>query len=62
VTILGQEFAISTFNRFGAPLVEERLSRLRADLADGDWHRRFGQLLSRSSLDVGYRLITLRRR
>jgi SAM-dependent methyltransferase len=33
------------------------LARLSADLASGTWHRRFGQLLERDVLDIGYRLV-----
>jgi SAM-dependent methyltransferase len=47
--------AISVFSRIGntAP----GLSRLRADLQSGAWRRRYGHLLHRSELDLGYRLI-----
>lgn len=37
--------------------VEPRIARLRADLASGEWRRRFGSLLERESLDIGYRLV-----
>lgn len=33
------------------------LSRLRADLESGAWHRRYGSLLRRSEMDLGYRLV-----
>jgi SAM-dependent methyltransferase len=36
----------------------EGLSRLEADLASGEWARRFGSLCDRSHLDIGYRLVT----
>jgi SAM-dependent methyltransferase len=40
------------------PEVRERgLGRLRADLADGTWHRRYGHLLELDELDAGYRLV-----
>ncbi len=47
--------AISVFSRIGS--VEGGLSRLRADLESGSWRRRYGHLLSRAELDLGYRLI-----
>jgi len=50
--------AISTFSRVGN--YESGLARLRRDLADGTWHHQNGHLLSETSLDFGYRLITLR--
>ncbi|MGP8000724.1 MAG: class I SAM-dependent methyltransferase [Streptosporangiaceae bacterium] len=34
------------------------LRRLRADLASGEWHRRWGQLLTLDELDLGYRVVT----
>jgi SAM-dependent methyltransferase len=37
--------------------LEPGLSRLRADLESGSWRRQYGHLLSRSDLDLGYRLI-----
>lgn len=33
------------------------LERLRADLASGAWHARYGHLLASESLDLGYRLV-----
>jgi SAM-dependent methyltransferase len=47
--------AISTFGKLSS--VEPGLARLRADLASGEWRRRYGALLRRSSLDLGYRLV-----
>ena len=47
--------AISAFAQIG-PL-GTGLSRLRADLDSGAWQARYGELLSRSSLDMGYRLV-----
>ena len=46
--------AISTFGKIGD--VEPGLARLRRDLEDGTWTRRHGPLLTRSALDLGYRL------
>lgn len=50
--------AISSFSRItdtGAAL-----DQLRADLASGAWHERYGDLLDLTALDCGYRLITAR--
>jgi SAM-dependent methyltransferase len=47
--------AISVFSRIESP--EPGLSRLRADLESGVWRRRYGDLLNRSELDLGYRLM-----
>ena len=33
------------------------MARLAADLADGSWSARHGELMTRSELDVGYRLV-----
>jgi hypothetical protein len=51
--------AISTFSKIRT--LESRLTRLQQDLADGSWERRYGALLTRSELDLGYRLIVARR-
>jgi SAM-dependent methyltransferase len=51
--------AISTFHRVGD--FERGLSRLREDLANGTWHRRYGHLLGETELDLGYRLIVIER-
>ena len=37
--------------------VEAGLRRLKQDLATGEWERRYGQLLTRSCYDAGYRLV-----
>lgn len=47
--------AISTFSKLRDP--EPGLAALRRDLASGDWHRRHGDLLERSELDLGYRVV-----
>jgi SAM-dependent methyltransferase len=47
--------AISSFSKLRE--VEPGLSRLRQDLDDGTWTRRYGSLLTRSDLDLGYRLV-----
>lgn len=38
-------------------VVEPGLARLRADLQSGEWDRRYGELRSRRSLDIGLRLV-----
>ena len=38
----------------------EGMLRLRADLGTGAWHRRWGYLLDRTELDLGYRVLTTR--
>ncbi|MFE9581625.1 class I SAM-dependent methyltransferase [Nocardia sp. NPDC006044] len=40
------------------PLLRPGLSRLRQDLATGEWHSRYADLLDRPELDLGYRLVT----
>ena len=47
--------AISTFSKIRA--LEAGLTRLRRDLEDGNWERRYGDLLRRSKIDLGYRLL-----
>jgi SAM-dependent methyltransferase len=51
----GVRGAISTFSKLGP--VDAPLARLRRDLDDGAWARRHGHVLSRTELDLGYRLI-----
>jgi SAM-dependent methyltransferase len=51
----GVRGAISTFAKICD--VESGLRRLRGDLADGTWERRYGHLLRQSELDLGYRLV-----
>ncbi len=45
---------ISVFARLGADYVARAISRLDADLQDGGWHARHGDLLARSKLHLGY--------
>ena len=52
--------AISTFTKLRT--LEPGLSRLRDDLENGTWERRCGDLLSRSEMDLGYRLLVSQRR
>lgn len=47
--------AISTFSKLSD--LETGLVRLGDDLQSGEWRRRYGNLLRRSSLDLGYRLV-----
>lgn len=47
--------AISSFSRISN--VDAGVAALRRDLESGDWHERFGALLDRPTLDLGYRLV-----
>jgi len=47
--------AISTFTKLRDPAAG--LARLREDLEDGTWDRRFGHLRNESELDLGYRIV-----
>jgi SAM-dependent methyltransferase len=49
---------ISTFTKL--PEVESGLFRLRRDLDDGTWRRRHADVLERTELDLGYRLVVAR--
>lgn len=51
----GVRSAISVFSRIGG--LEAGLSRLRADLESGAWHRQYGLVLDHSEIDLGYRLV-----
>jgi len=44
------------------PKLDEGLVRLRRDLQTGEWERRFGHLLHQVSLDIGYRLLVVKKR
>jgi hypothetical protein len=48
---------ISVFSRVAPELVDEGMSRLRADLESGEWTRRNAEILDLEELDLGYRLI-----
>jgi ubiquinone/menaquinone biosynthesis C-methylase UbiE len=50
--------ATSPWHDLPAAVVDRALARLRRDLDNGDWHRRYGDLLACDELDVGLRLIT----
>ncbi|MEU6441443.1 class I SAM-dependent methyltransferase [Streptomyces sp. NPDC047046] len=49
--------ASSTFAQLPDSVVEPAVARLRADLESGEWHRRHAELLTRESVDYGYRLL-----
>lgn len=40
-----------------APVVDDAVARLAADLRTGRWHRRHGHLLQRATVDDGFRLV-----
>jgi SAM-dependent methyltransferase len=59
----GVRGAISTFTKLrDAGRDVEGLERLRRDLTDGTWDRRHGDVLTRSEIDVGYRIVIAARR
>ncbi|MEA2448619.1 MAG: hypothetical protein QOG63_551 [Thermoleophilaceae bacterium] len=47
----------SAFGAIDPKALERGLAKLSNDLAAGAWRRRYGGLLSREELDVGYRLV-----
>jgi SAM-dependent methyltransferase len=51
----GVRSAISAFAKL--PNTDVGLGRLRADLEDGTWERRYGHLMQQATLDLGYRLV-----
>lgn len=51
----GVRSAISTFAKLGD--VAPALARLQRDLDSGEWQRRYHDLLDRTELDLGYRLL-----
>lgn len=53
----GVRAAISGIARLPDAVVAEGIDALRRDLADGTWHRRHADLLDRTALDTGYRLV-----
>jgi hypothetical protein len=46
---------MSTFGKISN--VESGLKRLRRDLEDDTWQKKYGHLLDQSELDLGYRLV-----
>jgi len=53
--------ATSPWHDIPKALIEPALVRLREDLETGRWQCRYGDLLTRTELDVGLRLITSRK-
>ena len=53
----GVRNGISVFSRLAR--LESGLESLRSDLASGAWHRRYGQVMEKEELDLGYRLIVV---
>ena len=53
----GVRGAISTFAKLPPGAVESGVERLRRDLEDGTWARRHGDLLDRTEIDLGYRIV-----
>jgi SAM-dependent methyltransferase len=51
---------ISTFGELPPEVLERALARLRDDVESGAWQRRYGGLMAREELDVGYRLVVAR--
>jgi len=51
----GIRSATSTFSKL--PDIESGITRLRRDIEDGTWNRRYGQMLSRREFDLGYRVV-----
>lgn len=51
----GARLAISSFSKISR--VDEGVERLRSDLDTGAWQKRYGALMQRSALDLGYRLL-----
>ena len=47
--------AISTFSRVGD--IQKSLQNLEADISNGTWDERYGHLLLRESMDLGYRVV-----
>jgi SAM-dependent methyltransferase len=53
----GVRSAISAFTKMSPPELEAGLERLRRDLADGTWERRYARWLDRTEVDLGYRIV-----
>jgi len=51
--------SISTFNRLDAADLERGLRALRTDIESGHWQQQHADLLARSTLDIGYRVLQL---
>ena len=50
-------FGMSGFHSLDEATTAAGLERLRADLANGEWERRFGHLRELHEMDLGYRLL-----
>ncbi|MEU3404628.1 class I SAM-dependent methyltransferase [Streptomyces sp. NPDC006670] len=50
--------ACSAFALTDEQAVDRGVSRLRDDLASGEWHRRYADLATRDHIDAGFRLLT----
>jgi hypothetical protein len=50
--------ACSAFALTDEQAVARGVARLGDDLASGDWHRRYADLLTRQHIDAGFRLLT----
>jgi len=48
----------SAWQQMPVQAVDRMLERLQADLRDGEWDRRYGELRRREALDVGLRLVS----
>jgi len=48
---------VGGFHSLDEATTEAGLERLRADMASGEWERRFGHLRKREEMDLGYRLL-----
>ncbi len=49
--------SISTFAQMPKSAVEQGISALANDIETGSWHRRYANLLNKTEMDFGYRLI-----
>lgn len=47
--------AISTFSRIST--IQNRLEVLKDEIDSGKWHKKYGYLLEKESLDLGYRIV-----
>jgi hypothetical protein len=50
--------ATSPWHDLPAAVIDHAMTRLRDDLDNGEWSRRYSDLLERNELDVGLRLVT----
>jgi predicted alpha/beta hydrolase len=59
-TILAMAACTGSWHRAGDDERDLDMRRLRADLATGEWQRRWGHLLGLRELDLGYRVVVAR--